>query len=205
MKKQSTETEISQPSDFDVCCGRGKIYMNHPGNRVFKRLVRVNLRRYAGAPSNAEKSFIVSWIVGRLLSTGSRFIKKSDATGKWYDIGEAQAREKTGRAIRDITFKSKFIHSDAPNERTSKVNQFTPMLPLTREHIFGRSMGLVDSVDLLLKDKSPLRLLDENLADLLTHDLFTEHNLEECSMPETPDVMETRCENTISLIPEDWL
>jgi hypothetical protein len=205
MKTQSTETEISQPSDLDVCCGRGKIYMNHPGNRVFKRLVRDNLRRYAGAPSHAEKSFIVSWIVGRLLSTGSRFVKKSNATGKWYHIGEAQAREKTGRAIRDTTIKSKFLLSDAPNERTSKVNQFTSMLPMTREHIFGRSMGLVDSVDLLLKDKSPLRLLDENLADLLTHDLFTEHNLEECSMPERPDVMETRSENTISLIPEDWL
>jgi hypothetical protein len=206
MKKQSTETEISKPSDLDVCCGRGKIHMNHPGNQVFKRLVRANLRRYAGAPSNAEKSFIVSWIVGRLLSTGSRFIKKSDATGKWYDIGEAQAREKTGRAIRDITFKSKFILSDARNERTSKVNQFTPpMLPLTREDIFGLSMGLLGSADLLLKDKSPLRLLDENLSDLLTHDLFTEHNLEECSMPERPDAMETRCENIISLIPEDWL
>jgi hypothetical protein len=202
MKKLSTETEISQPSDFDVCCGRGKIYVNHPGNRVFKRLVRVNLRPYAGAPSNAEKSFIVSWIVGRVLSTGSRFVKKINATGKWYDIGGAQAHEKTGRAIRDVTFKSKFLLSDAPNERTSKVNQFAPMLPLTRE----RAMGLVDSVELLLKDKSPaLLLLDENLAEFLAHDLFTEQNLEECSIPERPDVVETRSENTSSLIPEDWL
>jgi hypothetical protein len=70
------------------------------------------------------------------------------------------------------------------------------MLPSTREHNFGRSMGLDGSVDLLLEDKSPLCLLDESLADL--HDLLTEHNLEECSIPE-------RSENTISLIPEDWL
>ncbi len=66
-------------------------------------------------------------------------------------------------------------------------------------------MGLVGSVDLLLKDESSLCLLDENLADLLTHDLFTEHNLEECSMPERLDVMEPRSENPTSLIPEDWL
>jgi hypothetical protein len=84
---------------------------------------------------------------------------------------------------------------------------------MTRGNFLGRSMGLVGSADLLLKEKTHLRLLDENLADLLTHDLFTEHNLdlftehnlEECSMPERPEVMETRSENTISLIPEDWL
>jgi hypothetical protein len=39
--------------------------------------------------------------VDSLLSSGARFVKQDRESEKWYDIGEAQARDKTGHAIRD--------------------------------------------------------------------------------------------------------
>lgn len=116
MKQVSTQskapssrwTEVPELRDVDVCCGRGKRHLKHPGNKKFQEAVLASLDAYAQASTKTEKSKVVSAIVSSLMASGARFVKKDSKTGKWYDIGEVQAHDKTGHAIRDhILNKSK--------------------------------------------------------------------------------------------------
>jgi hypothetical protein len=100
-KADAQLTVVSELRDVDICCGRGKRYSNHLGNGTFQKSVKANMEAYAKASSKREKSNFVSEIVGTLLSSGARFVKQDRESGTWYDIGEAQARDKTGHAIRD--------------------------------------------------------------------------------------------------------
>ena len=88
--------------DRDICCGRGKGCWNHPGNQMFQTIIHASVQRYADAQSKNEKSLVVASIVESLTSSGARFVKLEKQTGRWYDIGRTQARDKTGHAIRDL-------------------------------------------------------------------------------------------------------
>lgn len=93
---------ISRPRDLDVCCGRGKGFFSHPGNRIFQKMVRDNMDNYQDAESKNCKSAIVAEIVHTLLSERDiRFVKKDRDVGKWYVLSHSVAHEKTGHAIRD--------------------------------------------------------------------------------------------------------
>ena len=52
-----------EPTNFDVVCARGRIAVNHTGNKRFKIIVEQSLQRYSNAPSKLAKSAIVSDIV----------------------------------------------------------------------------------------------------------------------------------------------
>lgn len=86
----------------DVCCGRGKGYIKHPGNLLFQKAILANLETYASAKTKTEKSQVVASVVSDLFRRGVRFLKKDIATGQWYDIGQTLSHEKTGHAIRDF-------------------------------------------------------------------------------------------------------
>jgi hypothetical protein len=101
-KADAELTVVYEVRDVDICCGRGKRYSNHLGNGAFQKSVLANMKAYATASSKREKSDFVVAIVDSLLSSGARFVKQDRESGKWYDIGEAQAHEKTGHAIRDL-------------------------------------------------------------------------------------------------------
>jgi hypothetical protein len=94
-------TVISELRDTDICCGRGKRYSDHLGNGTFQKSVLANMEAYAEASSKRDRSDLVSEMVDSLMSSGARFVKWDTESEMWYDIGEAQARDKTGHAIRD--------------------------------------------------------------------------------------------------------
>jgi hypothetical protein len=85
----------------DIVCGRGKGCWNHPGNQMFQTIIHASVERYSGAKSKNEKSLVVASIVEGLCKSGGRFVKEDKTTGRWYDIGQTQAHDKTGHAIRD--------------------------------------------------------------------------------------------------------
>jgi len=89
-----------EPRTNDICCGRGKRNWNHQGNVYFRSLVQANVDRYVDAPSKTDKTTVVLSIVERVRQEGSYFVKQDDK-GSWYDIGDAQAREKVGHSLRD--------------------------------------------------------------------------------------------------------
>jgi hypothetical protein len=93
--------EMEHPSALDICCGRGKGRWNLPGNRQFKELVNGFLQQYGDAPSKADKSRVVQAVVETVQKKGSRFLKRDQASGKWYEIGSSETRSKVAHAIRD--------------------------------------------------------------------------------------------------------
>jgi hypothetical protein len=88
------------PSSLDICCGRGKKNWNYEGNVTFRNIVQANVSRYIDAPTKSDKTSVVVGIVDDIRSLGGRFLKEDDS-GNWYDIGDAQAREKVGHSLRD--------------------------------------------------------------------------------------------------------
>jgi hypothetical protein len=85
---------------LDVLCGRGKKNWQHLGNVHFRNVIRINVDRYIDAPTKNDKTLVVISIVDEIRAQGGRFLK-DDLYGRWYDIGDAQARDKVGHSLRD--------------------------------------------------------------------------------------------------------
>ena len=92
-----------QISQNDVLCGRGGLTNHHPGNVVFRRLVRLKQGEYLKA-TKREKAGVAKEIVEliRNLAPSGRFLKKDpQMPGVWIEIGDRKAREKTSQALRE--------------------------------------------------------------------------------------------------------
>lgn len=94
--------EDFSPSDDDVICGRGKKCYAHIGNDRFRKRVTGMLGEYQKARSKLDKSKVLSDVVEqvRLNSPRGGFVKQ-DSDGRWYEVGDFLAREKTSQAFRD--------------------------------------------------------------------------------------------------------
>ena len=92
--------EHYQVGPNDVVCGRGKGSYNRPGNKKFRALVQDHVQEYVQAKTKLDKSMVLSAIVEKVREdVGGRFVKQKKGT--WYEIGDEQAREKVGHAIRE--------------------------------------------------------------------------------------------------------
>lgn len=91
-----------EPGASDVICGRGKKCYSHIGNENFKRRVEGMLDEYAKAKSKLDKSGVLASVVDqiRAASPNGGFVKQDD-NGRWYEVGDFLAREKTSQAFRD--------------------------------------------------------------------------------------------------------
>ena len=94
-----------EPSSYDVICGRGKGSAQWEGNRRFQVIIAMNQEKYLKAPERKDKSKLLDSIVRtvRDLRPRAGFVRQDPATGRWYEIGDHQARRKVGHAIRDAT------------------------------------------------------------------------------------------------------
>jgi hypothetical protein len=88
-----------EPNDYTVLCGKGKECYYNVGNKRFRALANMYLERYSHCNAKSEKSAIVSAIIGHIRKNEGAFAKLED--GKWYDVGDAAAREKVGAFFRD--------------------------------------------------------------------------------------------------------
>jgi len=106
------------PGPMDVICARGSAVYNHPGNKRFRDIIQMNLKRYSEARNKMEKSQIVSVIVAsiRTASPEGGFIKLE--SGWWYEVGDHIAREKVGQSFRDSLHTMYRSSSKAKNHRS---------------------------------------------------------------------------------------
>jgi hypothetical protein len=97
-----------QPGPYDVLCGRGRACKDAPGNKAYRIMIMNQLHVYAEAPTKLAKGLIISNIMEQIQQQcyayhGSTkvggFIKYQN--GRWYDVGEFLAREKTSQCFRD--------------------------------------------------------------------------------------------------------
>ena len=112
------------PSDSDVICGRARENFHHgeltkfdfalivarnsmffifsfkippaDGNRQFRALIERSIVPYLTARTKFEKSEAIAEVVDQIQVQSPRggFVRKDMVTGKWYQIGEAKARDK---------------------------------------------------------------------------------------------------------------
>lgn len=94
---------VAEHTVNDVLCGRGGSINSHPGNERFRTLVEKRKRVYLTARFKREKRLIANSIVSeiRSLKPPGRFLTKDSKSGKWKDIGDEKARDKTSQALRE--------------------------------------------------------------------------------------------------------
>ena len=89
-------------STIDILCGRGGLTNHHKGNKRFRDIVALHRPDYVRAPKIQKPS--VARVIVRAIRNGDppgRFLKKDATTGKWFDIGDKKAAEKTSQALRE--------------------------------------------------------------------------------------------------------
>jgi len=95
-----------QPGDYHVIIGRGKKSLDHAGNVRFRCLIESKLQEYSEAKSKAEKSMILASSIQAIrdgdCSTTGGFVKFNRSSGRWVEVGDFHAREKTSQAFRDV-------------------------------------------------------------------------------------------------------
>jgi len=93
---------IKEPHENDVMYGRGGGTNHHKGNKKYRKMVEDRKLEYVNS-KRLDKP-LVSLEIIRIwrsqLPTG-RFLKQSDKTGLWDDVGDKKAREKTSQALRE--------------------------------------------------------------------------------------------------------
>jgi hypothetical protein len=95
--------EVEVVTDRDVLSGRGGGTNLHPGNRRYRDLILSHRKEYDLA-SKAKKPSVSRQIVHLIRQNGGRFLRKDSNVGKYYEIGDDLAREKTSQALRHRTF-----------------------------------------------------------------------------------------------------
>eukprot|EP00522_Entomoneis_paludosa_P006296 CAMPEP_0172448956 /NCGR_PEP_ID=MMETSP1065-20121228/7822_1 /TAXON_ID=265537 /ORGANISM="Amphiprora paludosa, Strain CCMP125" /LENGTH=664 /DNA_ID=CAMNT_0013200551 /DNA_START=187 /DNA_END=2181 /DNA_ORIENTATION=+ len=95
--------EDYEPGEHDVLCGRGNACLRHKGNVQFRTIVRGFLPQYSKAVTKPDKSAILLAVIEavREKTPDGGFIKKDPSSGRWYEVGDFLAREKTSQAFRD--------------------------------------------------------------------------------------------------------
>mmetsp|Transcript_27020 Transcript_27020/g.38010 ORF Transcript_27020/g.38010 Transcript_27020/m.38010 type:complete len:227 (+) Transcript_27020:116-796(+) len=96
-----------RPKRLDVLSGRDKEARSHIGTKHFRQVIKDNLKRYVETQHRDEKSTVIQSIVDfirceAMILGGAGFIKRDMSCARWYEIGDIQAREKVGHALRDL-------------------------------------------------------------------------------------------------------
>ncbi|CAB9508929.1 Nitrilase family, member 2 [Seminavis robusta] len=93
--------DIMQPHPHDVLCGRGAGVLKHIGNLRWRELIKDKQEEYVSLKKH-EKMYLTESIVFavRNLSPPGRFLQK-DGRGRWFEIGDQKANEKTAQALRE--------------------------------------------------------------------------------------------------------
>ena len=86
---------------YDILCGRGRRSWNNVGNRRFRVIVNLNLKRYSDAPRRQDKSAVIQSIITMIQQDmGGRFLKPKN--GELIELGKRETHEKVGHALRDL-------------------------------------------------------------------------------------------------------
>ncbi len=154
-------TDIDEPLDTDVMCGRGRGTNFHTGNVRFRQMVEDRKEEYRES-TRIEKPLVSLKIVRewRAQSPPGRFLKLNKKTEKWRDIGDEKAREKTSQALRERprdeqqqqenTIEVEAVEATAQWNQTNKnqTNELEKPTIVNRSHTLGSKSLQPDDVDL---------------------------------------------------------
>lgn len=115
------EKPVTTPNENDVLCGRGSGPYSHEGNKQFREIVTGHKSMY-NLVDNGLKTFIAKEVVRfvRTQNPAGRFLSKSSNDGKWYEVPDDVAVQKTKQALRE---KEKWFKCDGRAD-TDTSNRF---------------------------------------------------------------------------------
>lgn len=166
-----------QPGPMDVICARGNAVKNHPGNKYFVSVVQEHLQEYANATSKFKKSLIVSAIIEAIRngSPEGGFVKQKD--GRWYEAGDAAAREKVGQRLRDLLH-CKYSSSSRAKKRRRRAEEESLVSRI--DDIVAQSNGtqLADRVQELSAPQDSSNKKGKKKSDFQMQLIFNQANCE---------------------------
>lgn len=89
------------PTPHSVVCGRRKECFDAVGNRRLRIVISMFLKQYSEAKSKVAKSVIVSTVLDMIYDATPEGAFVKYEKGRWYELDEDSAREKTGALFRD--------------------------------------------------------------------------------------------------------
>jgi len=121
---KETQQDIASVREYDVLCGRGGLANNHPGNRLFRRIIKENKEIYQELSENtARKQMLVSSIIKAIQHHGGRFLRRQ-VNGKWSEITPKEARAKASQALREQdNAVDPFVGGESPSPLHSKFRE----------------------------------------------------------------------------------
>ncbi|KAL7570266.1 hypothetical protein ACA910_020688 [Epithemia clementina (nom. ined.)] len=157
-----------RPGEHDVLCGRGRKCFNHSGNVKFRAIVQSFLPQYSKAVAKLEKSYILSDVVEQVRKNSGvgGFIKKDPDTGRWYEVGDFLAREKTSQAFRDVLH-DKYKSSNTAKKKRRQEEQAEKLVRAHSNRSLGansldassvHSVGSSTTGDYMLSDSKLMRM-----------------------------------------------
>mmetsp|Transcript_96794 Transcript_96794/g.144952 ORF Transcript_96794/g.144952 Transcript_96794/m.144952 type:complete len:245 (+) Transcript_96794:178-912(+) len=131
---RNSRTDGNECGPYDILCGRCKQAFRNVGNRRFRVTVSMYLDQYLQTTTKKEKGDLIVSIVRYLRDdVGVRFLKmtnnnKGGGGGssrsskiRYTELGEREAREKVGHALRDLAVS--IHHSTMTELKKAKVEQ----------------------------------------------------------------------------------
>lgn len=97
----------------------GLLLLSKQGNQRFRKLVSARAEDYAAASTRTDKTFIVCSIVSEVRKAAPKggFVKKDSTTGRWYEVGDFNAHEKTSQMFRDVLHESYLSSNKSKKKR----------------------------------------------------------------------------------------
>jgi hypothetical protein len=149
-REQDAPPTVLGPND--IICGRCSTAFNNVGNRRFRARISLYLQRYNEAKSREDKGDAIMSVVRLLLDDiGARFLKKR-GNNIWVELGEKQAREKVGHALRDMSVQGQ------PEQRERRACPITPITKKNKE----QSRGGGELVELSSSEDLPTMLIQQH-------------------------------------------
>lgn len=176
-----------KPGQYDVICSRGKKAKSHQGNKFFQALVDKAAERYGNAEGKLGKSLIVSEIIDTIRTKSSQggFVKLE--AGRWFEVGDAVARERTGQSLRDV-LAGKYRSSASAKKRrreetTAKMIDELDSLIDSNSFVSKRMRNLSDSIQEVGKsskvpDAHLMHMMTQANADIL-HQLKKDKSIQD--------------------------
>lgn len=97
-----TATMNQEPSKDDVLLGRAANVFHHPGNRRYRHIIALNLRRYKEAKTRLDKMVLIRQVTEQVLDGGRvRFLRRDGKSGEWSEVPFRTAQDKVSHALRD--------------------------------------------------------------------------------------------------------
>lgn len=75
---------------------------HHPGNRRYRHVIALNLRRYKEAKTRLDKMVLIRQVTEQVLDNGRvKFLRKDGKSGEWIEVPFRTAQDKVSHALRD--------------------------------------------------------------------------------------------------------